>query len=256
MTKSGKHCGKRRNCSFWAISTFVTMFLKSRLLQRCQKVSIWGKGLISWKHCGKIWLELIEISKNILILGFVYGCWTYMDHFSVVRLSVCHTFTLWHISGAYLGVNRVYTKVRWGRGSHIFRRENFDNISYIKYGELKLPFWSYWKHYKLATFTGRFFLHIWTKTMLTIVSLQFFKHFYFYLIWQSVRIGVHAYVWEQACYCSQQNIHIFLWSLLFQYGCKNKQQHMFRLIFLQKDRKKDWKLTAVIYLWYVNLFMF
>ena len=29
MTKSGKHCGKRRNCSFWAISSFVTMFSKS-----------------------------------------------------------------------------------------------------------------------------------------------------------------------------------------------------------------------------------
>ena len=45
MSKSGKHCGKRRNCSFWAISSFVTMFLKIRLLQRRQKASIWGKGL-------------------------------------------------------------------------------------------------------------------------------------------------------------------------------------------------------------------
>ena len=45
MTKSGKHCGKRRNCSFWAISSFVTMFSKSRLLQRRQKASIRGKGL-------------------------------------------------------------------------------------------------------------------------------------------------------------------------------------------------------------------
>ena len=45
MTKSGKHCGKRRNCSKRAISTFVTMFSKSRRLQRRQKASIWGKGL-------------------------------------------------------------------------------------------------------------------------------------------------------------------------------------------------------------------
>ena len=45
MTKSGKHCGKRRNCSFRAISSFVTMFSKSCLLQRRQKASIWGKGL-------------------------------------------------------------------------------------------------------------------------------------------------------------------------------------------------------------------
>ena len=28
MTKSGKHCGKRRNCTFCAISSFVTMFFK------------------------------------------------------------------------------------------------------------------------------------------------------------------------------------------------------------------------------------
>ena len=45
MTKSGKHCGKRRNCTFCAISSFVTMFSKGRLLHRRQKVSIWGKGL-------------------------------------------------------------------------------------------------------------------------------------------------------------------------------------------------------------------
>ena len=47
MTKTGKHCGKRRNCTFCAISSFVTMFSKSRLLQRHWKASIWGKGLRS-----------------------------------------------------------------------------------------------------------------------------------------------------------------------------------------------------------------
>ena len=46
MTKSWKHCGKRRNCSSWAISSFVTMFSKSCLLQRRQKASIWGKGCL------------------------------------------------------------------------------------------------------------------------------------------------------------------------------------------------------------------
>ena len=45
MTKSGKHCGKRRKCTFCAISSFVTMFSKSCLQQRRQKVFIWGKGL-------------------------------------------------------------------------------------------------------------------------------------------------------------------------------------------------------------------
>ena len=46
--KRGKHCGKRRNCTFCAIFSFVTMFSKSRLLQRRQKASIWGKGLIHY----------------------------------------------------------------------------------------------------------------------------------------------------------------------------------------------------------------
>ena len=53
MTKSGKHWGKRRNCSFWAISSFVPMFSKSCLLQRHQKASIWGKGLTLF-HIQKI----------------------------------------------------------------------------------------------------------------------------------------------------------------------------------------------------------
>ena len=45
MIKSGKHYDKRRNCTFCAISSFVTMFSKSHLLQRRLKASIWGKGL-------------------------------------------------------------------------------------------------------------------------------------------------------------------------------------------------------------------
>ena len=32
MTKSGKHCDKRRNCTFCAISSFITMFSKRCLL--------------------------------------------------------------------------------------------------------------------------------------------------------------------------------------------------------------------------------
>ena len=45
MTKSGKHCVKRWNCTFCAIPSFVTMFSKSRLLQRRQEASIWGRWL-------------------------------------------------------------------------------------------------------------------------------------------------------------------------------------------------------------------
>ena len=44
MTKSGKHCGKRKKMLVLAISSFVTMFSKSRLLHRRQKAFIWGKG--------------------------------------------------------------------------------------------------------------------------------------------------------------------------------------------------------------------
>ena len=75
-TKSGKHCDKRRNYSFWAISSNVTLFSKSRLLQTCQKVSIW-EGLTHsqiqqicsrqlWKHAQKeIGGSLLNQSTNI-----------------------------------------------------------------------------------------------------------------------------------------------------------------------------------------------
>ena len=57
IARCGKHCGKRRNCTFCAISSFVTMFsktsnftfchyvIKSRLMHMRQNVSICGKGL-------------------------------------------------------------------------------------------------------------------------------------------------------------------------------------------------------------------
>ena len=56
-------------CTFCTISSFVTMFSKSCLLQRRQKASIWGKGLKSGKlvlfwHCYKnltlFWLKLVD----------------------------------------------------------------------------------------------------------------------------------------------------------------------------------------------------
>ena len=70
MTKSGKHCGKRRNCSFWAISYFVTMFSKSCLLQKRQKTSIWGKGLIYFHInliCSRrLWITFKQIYRTYL----------------------------------------------------------------------------------------------------------------------------------------------------------------------------------------------
>ena len=93
MTKSGKHCDKRRNCTFCAISSFDTMFSKSCLLQRRQKTSIWGKGLIEptlscfpslaripflshlakadnfWKHCDSSYLSFRDnVQRFSLIL--------------------------------------------------------------------------------------------------------------------------------------------------------------------------------------------
>ena len=44
--KSWKHCDKRKNCSYWAISFYHHNVFKSFLLQRRQKASICGKGEI------------------------------------------------------------------------------------------------------------------------------------------------------------------------------------------------------------------
>ena len=52
MTKSGKHCGKRRNCLFLAISSFVTVFKRlsaadaseSIYMRKRVKVSSLGAG--------------------------------------------------------------------------------------------------------------------------------------------------------------------------------------------------------------------
>ena len=38
MTKSGKHCDKRRNCKFCAISSFVTVFKKQSAAEASESV--------------------------------------------------------------------------------------------------------------------------------------------------------------------------------------------------------------------------
>ena len=43
---SRKHCGKRRNCSLRAISSFPTMFSKAVCLLMRQNEYLWSKGLI------------------------------------------------------------------------------------------------------------------------------------------------------------------------------------------------------------------
>ena len=90
MTKSRKHCVKRRNCSFWAISSFVTMFSKSRLLQRRQKASIWGKGLniiilqSSSSKCSRLF-SFYDILRVAL-----YHCKENM--FNIVGVGLWHSF--------------------------------------------------------------------------------------------------------------------------------------------------------------------
>ena len=74
MTKSGKHCGKWGNCSFWAISSFVTMFSKSCLLQRREKASIWGKGLSRRRKETLIVLSAWHIYSQTKPVGAVAQC--------------------------------------------------------------------------------------------------------------------------------------------------------------------------------------
>ena len=52
-----KHWSKRRNCSFWAISSFGIMFSKSWLLPRRQKASIWLKCLINYTSWFRLLLD-------------------------------------------------------------------------------------------------------------------------------------------------------------------------------------------------------
>ena len=74
MTKIGKHCGQRSNCSFWAVSSFVTMFPKSRLLQRRPKASKWGKGVkilhSVWSKSSSFNLELSSHTRTPVQTGY------------------------------------------------------------------------------------------------------------------------------------------------------------------------------------------
>ena len=54
---------QRKNCSFWAISSFVTMFSKSGLLQRRLKASIWGK-VLTISHIQTTFENFVAEGKN------------------------------------------------------------------------------------------------------------------------------------------------------------------------------------------------
>ena len=65
--KNGTHC---------AISSFVTMFSKSRLLRRHQKASIWGKGLSNFFICNNVFNSL-----QLLLLFSTYNKSVADDYF-------------------------------------------------------------------------------------------------------------------------------------------------------------------------------
>ena len=92
MTKSGKHGGKRRNCTFCAISSFVTIFSKSRLLQRPQKASIWGKGLKARHDNNKSHKDIdYQILWSCLTKLSLYVLFSFVKSF-FLKLKACYLF--------------------------------------------------------------------------------------------------------------------------------------------------------------------
>ena len=89
MAKSGKHCGKRRNCSCWALSFFVTMFSKSRLLQRRQKASIWRKGLNITEYMFKEYNRNLGIVFWVTELRCSYLCFERARLYEKVVVDLC-----------------------------------------------------------------------------------------------------------------------------------------------------------------------
>ena len=60
MTKSGKHCGERRNCLFWAISFFVTVFKKLSAAEALE--SVYMRERVKYE---KIWLNPVIEFKTM-----------------------------------------------------------------------------------------------------------------------------------------------------------------------------------------------
>ena len=71
--------------AFCAISSFVTMFSKSCLLQRLQKASIWGKGLNSLKTMGVVLRMWTPIKLTVIT------SWKMLIKYSTTRWHV----TIW-----------------------------------------------------------------------------------------------------------------------------------------------------------------
>ena len=61
-----KHCGKRRNCSLWAISPFPTVFFKSFILQTRKNQGLCGYGLRVYWGNRVCYLDPKKLSINSL----------------------------------------------------------------------------------------------------------------------------------------------------------------------------------------------
>ena len=105
MTKSEKHCGKKRNCSFWAISSSVTMFSKSRLLHRRQKASIWEKGL-TLPHNSTYVVACLRCSDTFYVLGESVPL--YRSRIELKTLWQKEEWLLFHLSACHLVFLRTF----------------------------------------------------------------------------------------------------------------------------------------------------
>ena len=73
MTKSGKHCGKRRNCTFCAISSFGTVFKKPSAVEASESIYMRErvKSIVPFPHidtfrrlCSRLLFENIDIMMS------------------------------------------------------------------------------------------------------------------------------------------------------------------------------------------------
>ena len=91
MTKSWKHCGKRRNCLFWAISSFVTMFYKkpsaaeaSERVYMRERVKYWFrifKLSLKYSICFTCMIgycvTIVMLNKDKTFNVIILGCWPF-----------------------------------------------------------------------------------------------------------------------------------------------------------------------------------
>ena len=108
MTNSGKHCDKRRNCLFWAISPFVTMFFRKRFTVEASE-SVYMRERVKviqpflyicnrrlWKHLGKnngnlftwkynYWKKFKALWQKVLNLCNLFLCHTVFKSFLLQR---------------------------------------------------------------------------------------------------------------------------------------------------------------------------